>query len=283
MINLRLGGVPEHFNLPIHLAIEDGLFEQRGIEVEWIEFPQGTGAMTKALRNDEIDIAIILTDGIIKDIANGNPSKIIQNYVSSPLIWGIHVAAKSSFTKLADLEHKRVAISRYGSGSHIMAYVLAKKNNWDTDKLEFVEVQTLQNAVKCLTNEEADYFMWEHFTTKPLVDSGVFRRVSDFPTPWSSFVIAAADKCISENAESLNTFLNTLNVVTEDFKRIPSIDKTLANRYEQKLEDVQKWLSLTRWSQAQITDDEVNFVQSSLQELKMIDESKNPGFYVAKI
>ena len=94
MTTLRVGGVPEHFNLPIHLCIEEGLFAEKGIHVEWVEFPGGTGAMNSALRNDEIDVAIILTEGIIKDIANGNPSKIIQNYVSSPLHWGIHVAAK---------------------------------------------------------------------------------------------------------------------------------------------------------------------------------------------
>ena len=181
MKKLKLGGVPEHFNLPVHLAIEDGLFEEKGILIEWIEFPEGTGAMTKALRNQEIDIAIILTGGIVKDIANGNPSKIIQNYVSSPLIWGVHVAAKSSFKTLNDLEHARVAISRYGSGSHVMAHVQARENGWNTDQLKFVEVQTLNNAVRSLTENEADYFMWEHFTTKPLVDSGVFRRIAENP------------------------------------------------------------------------------------------------------
>ena len=35
----------------------------------------------------ETDIAVILTEGIIKDIAAGNPSKIVQVYVQSPLIW----------------------------------------------------------------------------------------------------------------------------------------------------------------------------------------------------
>ena len=283
MKKLKLGGVPEHFNLPVHLAIEDGLFEEKGILIEWVEFPEGTGAMTKALRNQEIDIAIILTGGIVKDIANGNPSKIIQNYVSSPLIWGVHVAAKSSFKTLNDLEHARVAISRYGSGSHVMAHVQARENGWNTDQLKFVEVQTLNNAVRSLTENEADYFMWEHFTTKPLVDSGVFRRIADFPSPWSSFVIVATDECINSNSEDLYTFLTTLNIVTEDFKKIPSIDKTLAHRYDQKLEDIQKWLGLTRWTQEQIKDEEINFVQKRLQELKMLDEVKKSNFYKVNI
>jgi hypothetical protein len=35
----------------------------------------------------ETDIAVILTEGIVKDIVAGNPSKIVQVYVESPLIY----------------------------------------------------------------------------------------------------------------------------------------------------------------------------------------------------
>ena len=37
--------MPEHFNLPWHLAKERGLFEKHGVDVEFIEEPLGTGAM----------------------------------------------------------------------------------------------------------------------------------------------------------------------------------------------------------------------------------------------
>ena len=55
--------------------------------------------MTKALRENEIDIAVILTEGIIKDITEGSPCKIVQVFVESPLIWGIHVAEKSDLQR----------------------------------------------------------------------------------------------------------------------------------------------------------------------------------------
>jgi TRAP-type uncharacterized transport system substrate-binding protein len=53
----------------------------------------------------------------VKDIVAGNPSKIVQVYVESPLIWGIHVA-NSKYKTVSDLEDTKVAISRQGSGSH---------------------------------------------------------------------------------------------------------------------------------------------------------------------
>ena len=283
MTTLRVGGVPEHFNLPIHLCIEEGLFAEKGIHVEWVEFPGGTGAMNSALRNDEIDVAIILTEGIIKDIANGNPSKIIQNYVSSPLRWGIHVAAKSDFHSIADLEDKRPAISRYGSGSHVMAYVQANELGWDTSKIECVVVNNITTAIEALTQGEADYFMWEHFTTKPLVDKGIFRRVGDFPTPWSSFVIAASDKAIENDQKSLELFLSVLNAKTKIFKTLEHIEHALSERYEQNLEDIKKWLSITSWSQKSLDKKELELALNYLEKLNMIDKKSDNQLYLTQI
>lgn len=283
MKNLRVGGVPEHFNFPIHLCIEEGLFKEAGLNVEWVEFAEGTGAMNAALRANEIDIAIILTEGLVKDIAAGNTSKIIQNYVSSPLLWGVHVAEGSDFKIIEDLKDSRPAISRFGSGSHVMAFVQANQLGWDTSKIEPVVVNTLDNAVEMLKKAEADYFMWEHFTTKPLVDGGIFRRVSNFPTPWSSFVIAATQKAMDTNSESLKIFLKVLNSKTAVFKEIPHIEELLSIRYEQQLPDIKKWISKTNWSQSQIPIEEIIRVQKHLLDLKMIDKELDTDFYLTII
>ncbi|MFT5890116.1 MAG: ABC-type nitrate/sulfonate/bicarbonate transport system substrate-binding protein [Dokdonia sp.] len=283
MKNIRIGGVPEHFNLPWHLALEEGLFLKAGVSVEWIDFPEGTGAMNKALRAKEIDLAVILTGGVIKDIANGNPSKILQLYVSSPLLWGVHVSHDSPFTAIDELQFAKAAISRYGSGSHVMAHVQAKQRGWDTTKLNFEVINTLENAVEALTNGDADYFMWEHFTTKPIVDSGIFKRLGDFPTPWSCFVIAGHPDAIASKNDEIKIVLDIINQVTRDFKNIPSIDRTLAHRYEQKLEDIQKWLSGTTWSQEQITSEEIYQVESKLLELQMIKKEKVAEYFYVNL
>ena len=125
MINLKVGGVPEHFNYPWYITLKNKEYDKHNINLRWKDYPGGTGQMCKALREGSVDIAIVLTEGIIKDIAAGNPSKILQTYIKTPLIWGIHVGAKSSFQKIEDLENATIAISRFGSGSHLMAIVKA--------------------------------------------------------------------------------------------------------------------------------------------------------------
>lgn len=275
MRTLRVGGVPEHFNLPWHLAMEDGDFEYDHLHIEWVSFPGGTGAMNTALRNKEIDVAIILTEGIIKDIIAGNPSKIVQTYVHSPLIWGIHVDANSPYNSIEDLKNKKAAISRMGSGSHLMAYINAEKHQWDTKSLEFEIVGDIEGAIKALSEDTAQYFMWERFTTKPLVDKGVFRRVGDCPTPWPCFVIAVREEVLENQKEAVREMLKVINTKTISFKEIPGIEELLAKRYDQKLEDIKEWLDITSWSESQLTSEEIDNIQNNLLKLNLIPK-KSP-------
>lgn len=281
MKSVRIIGVPEHFNLPWHLCIENGEFDEVGIDLQWTDIPEGTGKMCQMLRNNEADIAVILTEGIIKDIVSGNDSSIVQIYVQSPLIWGIHVDANSKFNQLTDLENTTSAISRIGSGSHLMSFVNAKQQNWDTSNLKFEIVNTIDGAVEALKKNSADYFMWERFMTKPLVDNGTFRKIADCPTPWPCFVIAVRNEFLEKNASTLELILEIINNTTIEFKSIPSIDRTLASRYHQKLEDIQEWLKLTRWSQKKLDNATFDKVQNQLFELNLI-ENKSPYEAVVK-
>lgn len=273
MKKVRIVGVPEHFNFPWNMCIENGEFNDGGIVLEWSDIPEGTGKMCQMLRNNETDLAVILTEGIIKDITFGNPSQIIQEFVSSPLLWGIHVADDSEFKNTEDLRNRRVAISRFGSGSHLMAIVHARQMNWNPDELEFIVVNTLEGAIESLSKNEADYFMWERFMTQPIVDKGIFRRLDICPTPWPSFVIAGRKDFIDNNSTALEQILDIINATTEEFKIIPSIDRTLAAKYNQKLEDIQEWLQSTQWSQSQIKAKSLLKVQQTLKDLNLIENT----------
>lgn len=272
MRTIKIAGVPEHFNLPWHLCIESGEFESEGIDLQWANVPEGTGKLCQMLREGETDMAVILTEGIIKDIIDGNPSKIVQVFVQSPLLWGIHVSANAPYQQLEDLKDKKVAISRYGSGSHLMAFVNAKSQGWNPSDLQFEVVNTLDGAVLALTKGTADYFMWERFMTKPIVDKGIFRRITDCPTPWVSFVIAVRNEVLEKHPQTIDSILRIVNQTTDEFKYIPSIDKTLSVRYDQKLEDIQQWLKLTQWSSKKPNEKMLNNIQNQLFELNIIDK-----------
>lgn len=270
MKTTRIIGVPEHFNLPWQLTIDEGMFQQAGINLQWTDVPEGTGKMCEMLRNNETDLAVILTEGIIKDIANGNESVILQTYVQSPLQWGIHVHAESPYKHITDLFGKTAAISRYGSGSELMTYVNASNQQWAFDSVKFEVVHTIAGAVEALSNNKADYFMWDRFMTQPIVDQGIFRRIDVCPTPWPCFMIVARKDFYSQNKAMVDNLLSIINQTTSEFKMIPSIDKTLASVFNQELVDIQQWLQITRWSQKKMTESQFNTIISDLIKFNII-------------
>lgn len=276
MKTVKIGGVPEHFNLAWYLTLKNGEYKKKGINLRWEDYHGGTGHMTRALRDGDIDMAVILTEGIIKDIIEGNPSKIVQTFVQSPLIWGIHVAHDSALQTNSDLKGKRAAISRFGSGSHLMAFINAQSQGWDLEKdLKFEVIQDLDGAVRALSDGDADYFMWERFMTKPIVDNKIFRCIDTLPTPWPCFVVAVRNEFLETNEDDVKLILDIVNNTTSEFKDIPSIDKTIANRYGQKLEDVQEWLSLTEWSNDVLDKKTVEKIQNELIDVNIIKKRKS--------
>ena len=78
-----------------------------------------------------------------------------------------------------------------------MSFVLADKHGWlssDTAPFEHAVIGDFK-SLRAAVNEEdkADFFMWEHFTTKKYYDNGELKRIGEIYTPWPSWMIAARD------------------------------------------------------------------------------------------
>ena len=275
--HLRIGGVPEHFNIPWHQAMEQGLFQAENINLTWTDYPGGTGAMAKDLRNSTLDIAVLLTEGMVADIANGNPSKIVQVYVESPLIWGIHVPAHAAYQKPEDLHGKRYAASRLGSGSHLMAFVDATQRGWDPQAQELVLVGNLDGARQAFKNNEADAFMWEKFMTKPLVDAGEFRRVGETLTPWPCFVIAVRNEVLANQLPVIQKILSIINHTSQKFMTNPQSVDVVVEKFHLQPEDALAWFKSTRWSTGEpVSEDMLQTVITTLQNLQVITTAVQP-------
>jgi sulfonate transport system substrate-binding protein len=248
MIKLRIGGVPEHFNLPWHLAMHARRFEPLGVDVAWRDYAGGSGAMAKALRDGELDAALLLTEGAVAAVSDGAPLEIVSLYTDSPLIWGIHVPAASRFRAVAELEGARYAISRVGSGSHLMAFVHARAEGFRVERLTLVTVGDLAGAVAAFEEGRADAFFWEKFMTKPLVDGGKFRRIGEFEAPWPAFVVCAARAIDDEQRAALARVVAAVLEEARALRSRPDAAPLIATRYGLKSADAAEWLKTTRWS-----------------------------------
>lgn len=219
---LRIGFVPEHFSTPLYFAKQ-----HYGLNAELIPFPSGTGHMVTAIRAGEIDIGIGLTEGWIaglgKEGVEGDGGyRLVGTYVETPLCkhlfiyllikavvttlltapigWAISTGAKRpEISSVASLNGGKIGVSRIGSGSYVMGFVLADQQGWLSGSsaapyADTVVLNTFENLRNAVNGGEADFFMWEHFTSKKYYDSGEIRRVGEIYTPWSSWKIVASTK-----------------------------------------------------------------------------------------
>tara|TARA_R110000796_G_scaffold162592_3_gene279490 strand:+ start:22308 stop:23177 length:870 start_codon:yes stop_codon:yes gene_type:complete len=248
MVELKIGGVPEHFNMPWQLLLSSGILEKSGIKPHWTDYHGGTGLLAQALHDGDLDIGVLLTEGAVQGIDKGKTFKIFSFYVDSSLTWGIHVPANSDFQSVSDIEGKRYAISRFGSGSHLMAIIDAKARGWSTENMKFEVIDNLAGARESFQYGDSDIFLWEKFTTKSLVDSGEFRRVGERKTPFSCFVICVSDKAFEEKKEAVLTTINALFQQVNQFVASTDKVKRISEFYHLKPEDVEAWLKDVNWT-----------------------------------
>ena len=248
MIGLKIGGVPEHFNLPWRMAIEEGRFREAGIQLHWSDMGGGTGQMIRGLETNSIDVAVLLTEGITKAILQGLDAKIIQVYVTTPLRWGIHVAYKSDIQTVDQLKHQTFAISREGSGSHLMSYVRASQENWDTSKLKFKVVGDVYGGLWSLENNESQAFLWEKYTTFPFTEQQKCRYIDEVITPWPCFVIAVRNEVYEKHKDELQKMCEIVGARAAELKKNENAVDLISWRYNLRHGQVENWLNETDWN-----------------------------------
>ncbi|KAF8442627.1 hypothetical protein BGX38DRAFT_1096046 [Terfezia claveryi] len=267
---LRVGYVPEHFSTPLHFLQDKilPLMHPTPLTIELLPFPSGTGAMISSLSTHSIDVAVGLTEGWIAGLAQGKRFyRLIGSYVESPLRWAISTGAgrQSEFLDpqgRLQLQGKKLGVSRIGSGSHIMGYVLAERAGWlDTSSndsnnnppkppFDFVVLNDFAGLRSGVNSRTADAFMWEYYTSKKYYTTNPpeLALIGELPTPWPSWHIVCQWPPTSHPLNPdprVSLFLIYLNSAIEYFDKHPeeAVD-FIANSQDMHYsrEDAEAWM-----------------------------------------
>jgi ABC-type nitrate/sulfonate/bicarbonate transport system substrate-binding protein len=260
---------PEHFSTPLEFAKK-----HYGLDSKLLPYPSGTGHMVTALQSGEIDIGVGLTEGWIAALGKAQADKedagfrVVGTYVETPLCWAISTGARrTELNGINDLKGKKVGVSRVGSGSYIMSYVLADQQSWlDTSSssppFPIEALNTFANLREGVNDGTADFFMWEHFTSKRYYDNGEIKRIGEIYTPWSSWKIVAVNDLLypanwssSVNAskpalkEELEDVLQKINKGVKHFEENQEeAVQYISTKLDYSEEDAREWLKTVRFA-----------------------------------
>lgn len=172
-------------------------------------------------------------------------------------------------------------MSRIGSGSYVMGSVLADQHGWPAYK-DNVVLNTFENLRKAVNSGEADFFMWEHFTSKRYYDSGEIRRVGEIYTPWSSWKIVASTSLIKDGKleERIGFLFQKLDQGIKYFnENKDEAVKYISTELDYSAEDATEWLKTVRFptNTEGVDSSVVSSTVSVLRKAGVLFEGKGMG------
>lgn len=273
---LRITGVPEHFNYPLRLLERQQPLLKAGIQLIWKEESRGSGQLLQDLKNGDTDLALLLTESFLKDCSTGGQNRVLGYHVLSPLIWGIHESPRIPSSATVNSK-KNFFVSRMGSGSHLMAQVLAAREGWPVDSLTFQIIDNLDGAVAAYARGEEGVFLWEKYTTSPAVAQGALVRSGELPSPWPCFMWVASPQALENCGKGLFQVRDAVYAISEALVKQPDLVEQLAKEYQLSPVLVSEWLAQTTWcTQATLSPDSLAEVIEQVGNLGIIENPLRP-------
>ncbi len=138
-LRVRMGDVSIN-KVPFLIALDEGLYEKHGLDVDQVPFSAGAAAAhgiegaSQHIREIEADISIGGgAPGIVGIARRSEPSDRVILATTDHLVrW--HIVAREGINTLQDLKGKRIGYSGVGACSHYIALLLAQRMGWDPDQ-----------------------------------------------------------------------------------------------------------------------------------------------------
>jgi NitT/TauT family transport system substrate-binding protein len=192
-----------------YFALENGFFEEEGLDVEIVPYPGSTTA-TRALLSRDADIVMTGGDSAYLAWQNGAPIKII----SSPVAKGTDVlVANGDIETIADLAGKRFAISDPGSTAEVLGKIILEENGVDPNGLEFVSIGSPPDRIRAMLAGQVDVTAATILILQPILDAieaGDANVLTSFAEEFPDIPLAyniTRDDVIAEQRDMLVRFL----------------------------------------------------------------------------
>ena len=209
------------FYAPLYVAIEEGFFEDEGLDVKVTTIPGGDKTMT-ALLSDGIDIALIGAETSIY-VASQNPNDAVVNFAQLTQTDGTFLVARADVNEFNwDMLKGSTFLGQRVGGMPQMAGEFVLKNNSIDPKKDLTLIQNIDfaNIASAFASGTGDYVQLFEPTASMFEEQGVGKIVASF-------------------GEELGAIPYTVFMAKESkFKN----DKEMIESYTKALYKAQKWV-----------------------------------------
>ena len=207
---IRVGALRFTSHSASFIAVEKGLFEQAGLDVELVFF-QAAQPMAVAIASGDIDYAVTAVSGGLISLAQKGAIKVIggalseEEGIDGQQILVSDAAFQAGVTSPDKLDGKSFGVTQAGSSFHYMGSQIAASEGIE---LSFKPLQKVGAVIGALKSGQIDAWTIVPHIAKPLVGSGAVHSIGSvqeyvpnyqITTVFTSAKNAANEKEITQN------------------------------------------------------------------------------------
>ena len=215
---VTIGYLPSDHDSALFVADQQGLYKEKGIETELVQFNNGGDLMT-AMASGKVDVGYVGISPVLSSVEKGVPLKIIsaaQNEGS-----GVIVSSNSGINSAADLNGKNVATPGEASIQYVLLNILLKNNGLSIDKVNSSAMKTpsINDAIKSNTLDAGVTF--QPFVSSSEADGNkVLMNSSQISPNHPCCVVVASQDLIDKNPDLVKNITaiheNATNYINEN-------------------------------------------------------------------
>lgn len=210
---VTIGYLPSDHDAALFIADAEGMYEQKGISTELVEFNNGGDLMT-AMASGEVDIGYVGITPVLSSIEKGIPVKVISGVQIEGS--GLEVSNDSGITQASDLKGKAIATPGDASIQYMLLIYYLNQNGMSKDDLNIssMKVASMNDALN--TNKIDGMLTYEPYVTTSTENGNtLFLNSSEIIPGHPCCVIAASDDFIKNHPDEVKDIVDIHANATE--------------------------------------------------------------------
>ncbi|MGC5614769.1 ABC transporter substrate-binding protein [Georgenia sp. Z1491] len=221
--SIVVGTMPLADLAPFHHALDTGLFEEAGLDVEFVSSSAGA-AQIAAMMSGDVHITYSNFVSVLQGAQEGLPLRIVrENNRSGPQ--GIYVPADSPIEDPADLSGASVAINSLGNIQELTSRAVLESHGVDLATVEFVEMPPPDMGAALEQGHVDAAWLVEPFLTRG-VQAGHREVASAFEGPTENLPVAGwltTEEYLAENADVVDSFIAVMDQAMAEAEDDPGV------------------------------------------------------------
>ena len=193
--------MPSDHDAALFVADAQGLYKDKGINTELVQFNNGGDLMT-AMASGDVDVGYVGISPVLSSVAAGVPVKVISSAQIEGS--GILVTKDSNIADAQDLDGKTVATPGDASIQHVLlaAYLKANGMSLDDVKESAMKVPSINDALK--TGNLPAAITFQPYVSLGVTDDNIDELVdsADIVPGHPCCVVAASDDFLKNNEQT---------------------------------------------------------------------------------